>query len=168
MHYVAVFACYMISKIIRNQHDEEETVEVPKLSLLAPFPMNALPPENVVDQEEESNQTSNFKAEVLVHFLNETFKYYNFDGVAEFATCQVCDSVSSNIRAASLLLIPHLDCNNHTLNLEVKKMIEVDKPLSHIIESIHDLMVLIKRSLKNTAVLRKLTHIPAIIENKTR
>ena len=42
-----------MSKIIRNQDDEEETVEIPKMSLLASSPMNALPPKKSDNEEEE-------------------------------------------------------------------------------------------------------------------
>ena len=121
VHYGAVFACYMIKKINLNKDGEEEKVDVPKLSLLASSPMNALPSKNAEGEDEESVEAVNFKAEVLVNFLNQTLKDYGYDEAKNFATCQVADSASSNIRAAMLMGIPHLDCNNHTLNLEVKK-----------------------------------------------
>ena len=82
-------------------------------------------------------------------FLNQTLKYYGYDKARDFATCQVADSASNNIRAAIFIGVLHLDYNNHILNLEVKKMIKEDKPLNQMIESIHELMVSIKRSLKN-------------------
>ena len=103
-----------------------------------------------------------------MNFLNQTLKDYGYDEAKNFATCQVADSASSNIRAAMLMGIPHLDCNNHTLNLEVKKMIKEDKPLNKMIESIHELMISIKRSLKKSALLRQFTHLHPTIENKTR
>ena len=64
--------------------------------------------------------------------------------------------------------IPYLDCNNHNLNLEVKQMIEADKSLKETITSIHELMVSIKRSHKNTVLLRKLAPLTATIDDKTR
>ena len=101
-------------------------------------------------------------------FLNQTLKYYGYDEVRYFATCQVVDSATSNIRAAIFIGIPHIYYNNLTLNLEVKKMIKEDKSLNQKIELIHELIVSIKRSLKNSALLRQFTHLHATIENKTR
>lgn len=86
--------------------------------------MNVLPPKNTEDEEEESAEAINFKSEVLVNFLNETLKYYGYDGVGDCTTYQVADSVSSNIRVALLMGIPCLDCNNYTIHLEVKKMLK--------------------------------------------
>ena len=65
--------------------------------------MNALPSENIEGEEEESVEAVNFKAEVLVNFLNQILKYYGYDEARDFATCQVADSASSNIRTAMLM-----------------------------------------------------------------
>ena len=104
----------------------------------------------------------------MVHFLHSTFKYYGYDKVTDFATCQVADSISSNIKTAKLLGIPHLDCSNHTLNLEVKNMMKSDIGLSKMCDQIHDLMVSIKGSLKKCALLRAVTHLHTKIKNVTR
>ena len=66
------------------------------------------------------------------------------------------------------MCIPHLDSNNHALNLEVKTMIKEDKYLSKMICAMHQLMVSIKRSLKNSAFLQTVMHLQAKIENITR
>ena len=170
IHYIAVFACYMISKKIIGPDGNEKKIDVPKLSLLASSPMSQLPSEKEGNEEdyEENDEAVAFRSEELVNFLNCTLKYYRYDSVTEFATCQVADSVKSNIKAARIMNIPHLDCNNHTLNLQVRLMIKEDKPLAKMIENMHEVMVSIKGSLKNSALRRKVTQLRPVIENVTR
>ena len=132
--------------------------------------MSQLPSEKEGNEEdyEENDEAVTFRSEELVNFLNCTLKYYRYDSVTEFATCQVADSVKSNIKAARIMNIPHLDCNNHTLNLQVRLMIKEDKPLAKMIANMHEVMVSIKGSLKNSALLRKVTQLRPVIENVTR
>ena len=95
----------MLSKKVISADGTVETINVPNLSLLASSPMSQLPPDMKDNDEyfEENEEAVTFCAEELVNFLNVTLKYYKFDSVSKFATCQVVDSVKSNIKAAQLM-----------------------------------------------------------------
>ena len=73
-----------------------------------------------------------------------------------------------NVKLASLLKVPHVDCNNHKLNLEINWMIKNDEAFSEIIEEVQQIMKLCVQQLKNRALLANLTPLKPVILHKIR
>jgi len=54
-----------------------------------------------------------------VHMKDILTNYYDMD-TAKWITNQTADSASVNLKLAKLMNIPHVNCENHLLNNEVK------------------------------------------------
>ena len=106
-------------------------------------------------------------AESYLKFMEETMRVYGVE-FKEWCVALVGDNASCNTRLSSLTNIPHVGCNTHTLNLEVRYMIERQTDLSTTLTSVHEIMRNVKSKLKNTAVLRKLTKLKPLLSNDTR
>jgi hypothetical protein len=65
---------------------------------------------------EASEFTAKVHAEHILHILGE---YYGVD--RSWLTNQTANSASVNIKLAKILVIPHVNCENHLLNNEVKQ-----------------------------------------------
>ena len=81
---------------------------------------------------------------------------------------QVADSCSTNIKVAKLLNIPHIPCANHLLNNEVNAWVKENDTVKNTLDSVQRTMKVVKNSLKNSAVLRKLTRLAPEVGNATR
>ncbi len=88
------------------------------MTLLAASPM-ASP---CASEDGADAETTSFSASVHIPFFEDVFHFYG-QNVHEWALCQMADNRNTNKRIADLMNIPHVGCNNHKLNLEVKKMI---------------------------------------------
>ncbi len=80
----------------------------------------------------------------------------------------MADNRNTNKRIADLMNIPHVGCNNHKLNLEVKKMITESPSLQSTIDSVHLTMKSCTTGLRNRALLRNITDLSPVLNNQAR
>ena len=81
---------------------------------------------------------------------------------------QVADSCAVNLKAAQLLGLPHVNCHNHLLNAEVNQWIKEYATIKKTVETAQNEMKVARGSLKNQAVLRKLTNLTVEVGNDTK
>ena len=72
------------------------------------------------------------------------------------------------MKVARLLKIPHIPCSNHLLNNEVNAWVKDHETVRNTLDSVKRSMKAVKGSLKNTAVLRKMTRLAPEVGNATR
>ncbi len=87
-----------------------------------------------------------------MRFLEDILDIYGVN-VHEWTICAIADNCSTNQLIANIMDVLQVSCASHRSHLEVKKMINNDRRLSEIIESIHETMRSCKSRLKNRAVL---------------
>ncbi len=96
---------------------------------------------------------------------------------AKWITNQTADSASVNLKLTKLMNIPHVNCENHILNNEVKlwpaiSTVEENDDNAHsfgpgtVFKYIHRIMLDLKSN-KSSAVLRLKTELAPTIGNKT-
>ena len=73
-----------------------------------------------------------------------------------------------NLKAARLLGLPHIPCNNHLLNNEINLWIKNSQHIKSTLDKVKDYMTKVKKSLKNSAVLRSITRLHPEVGNATR
>ena len=73
-----------------------------------------------------------------------------------------------NLKAARLLGLPHIPCNNHLLNNEINLWIKNSQLIKSTLDKVKDYMAKVKKSLKNSAVLRSITRLHPEVGNATR
>lgn len=122
----------------------------------------------MANQTDENSEATEFNAENHVQFFRDIFQEFYNTELGKFATCQIADNCNTNQRVAHLLNIPHVGCNNHKLNLEMKTWVNSDDDLPAVNESIEDTMLQAKRKIKSAAALRNLTDLKPLKPNKTR
>lgn len=81
--------------------------------------------------------------------------------------CLVGDNCSVNQRLSNLCGIPLIGCYSHKFNLAVEHWIKLQPGLDDALETMRKLMKQL-RTLKNSARLRNLTHLGALLPNETR
>ena len=84
------------------------------------------------DTGKPTDTATNFNAETHVKYIEETFRNFGFDKVADFALAQVADSTALNPKIARLLEIIHVACRNHCLNLACRDMEKEDTELNDL------------------------------------
>jgi hypothetical protein len=155
IHYVALFACYMKEK--------KNTKPEPFCTLLSVSPMPA-----TADEDDTSPETAKFNAKVHANYFTTTLHdYYDID-LKRWAKAIIADNAPTNIKTAKILKIPHVGCCSHKLNLDVELMVSGNSQMKETISTIHDVMACAKQKLRNAAVLRNITDLRPVLENKTR
>jgi hypothetical protein len=168
-HFFALFATYKATRTVVVDGVMTEKTG-PIISLLSVAPLHT-PTREVVDsggflpisEETEVVEASEFTAKVHAeHILHILGEYYGVD--RSWLTNQTADSASVNIKLAKILGIPHVNCENHLLNNEVKQWTvnSTADEVNHnarvfepgtVIKSVHQCMVSCKTN-KNRAKLR--------------
>ena len=100
------------------------TVYQPIISLLSVLPLHTIArvskdeddSKDLEDMEEATNFTAQAHKEHIEGILTNQ---YDIDK-AKWITNQTADSASVNLKLAELMFIPHVNCENHLLNNEVK------------------------------------------------
>jgi len=82
--------------------------------------------------------------------------------------CQIVNRAAVNLHIGVLYKIPSICCKNHCLQSKVILMINSTPTLKTVIDKVQNTMRDIKRSNKNSAVLRNLTHWRHILPGNTR
>jgi hypothetical protein len=72
------------------------------------------------------------------------------------------------MKLARLLKCAHVGCKNHQLNLDIEDYIRNNTQMSAAVTTVHATMVEVKGSLKNSAMLRRVTDLVPEIPGKTR
>jgi hypothetical protein len=151
IHYVALFACYVKEK--RTSHPE------PCCTLLSVAPMPT--------DGDTASETVTFNADAHSNYFRTTLSdFYNID-ITKWCKAIMADNTKTNIKITKDLGIPHVGCYNHKLNLDVEAMVRGNFELQKTISNIHDVMACAKQKLRNAAVLRNITDLRPILENKT-
>jgi hypothetical protein len=173
VHYVGLFACYIkSSKVIIN--GKEEQTEEPEIVLLSVAPMSKIDATGKPDSddcqgdEQVTEAASSFTAQVHVDHFTSIFRDYYNVAIGNWAKASIADNASTNCKVASLLDLPHVGCNNHKLNLDIKEWMKIDLNLKNAISGVATTMKEAKLSLKNAAILSELTPLKPILCNKTR
>ena len=165
VHYIGLFACYnRHMKIVQNGVSLIETI--PEITLTSVAPMLSAKDEETED-EIEQEIACQFNAELHAeHFRSIFEEFYGID-IEKWAVCCIADNTTTNQKTAKLLKIPHVGCENHLLNLDVKDWIENDGVLHDIVMKLKNILKE-ARTLKNTSMLQSLTHLKALLPNETR
>ncbi len=144
--------------------------EKSECTLLAVSPMASVDDSHAFDDpnKEVPNETSKFNAETHKKFFEDTFSQYYKKDLLTWNKASICDNTSTNLRIARLLGNPHVGCCNHKLNLDVELMVANSDDLKNCVSSVHNTMASAKMKLKNAALLRNLTELKPVLENKTR
>ena len=163
------------------------TVSGPVVSLLSVAPIHTPVRETVdcngflpIAEEAEVKESTTFTAQAqYAHICDILWNYYDIDP-AVFLTNQTVGSASVNLLLAKLLNIPHINCENHLLNNELKMWMknstlpddEIDRSgcsfgPGTVCKLIHECMVDLTNN-KNRAILRKETELSPTIGCATR
>ena len=165
VHYVGLCASYNQKiKVFKNGKGSIELE--PTISLIACAPMGAISGSDDSDDEDPSDDAAAFNANVHAQYFIQMFRYYNLN-VKEWAKCCTADNTSTNVKTDRILGILHIGCNSHKLNLDMNDWME-DPILKAMIDSVASTMKEAKNSLKNAALLRRLTPLKPVLFNKTR
>ena len=168
-HFFALFATYKATRTLLVDGVVVEQTS-PVISLLSVAPLHT-PTREVIDsdgfmpmaEEAEMEEASEYTAQVHADHIKHIL--HNFYGIlVSWITNQTADSASVNTKLAKLLGIPHVNCENHLLNNEVKRWqvgstADDINPLARsfqagsVIKMIHQTMVSCKTN-KNCASLR--------------
>ena len=157
-HYIGLFASYVTQKAL----DQNEVV-TPLLSVSSMAKICKC----ADDDCKCTLETTNFDAETHTSHIRAIFSLFGID-CSKWILCQVADNCNLNRAVSSQLRIPHVGCSNHKLNLEVERMVDNDSTLKDCIDSVHRTMTDCRSKLRNRAMLRNLTTLSPIVENKTR
>ena len=185
-HFFALFATYKAKRDV-VEDGIARTVIGPVVSLLSVAPLHT-PVRETVDchgflpsaEEAEVEESTTFTAQAhFAHICDILRNYYEIDP-ATFLTNQTADSASVNLLLAKLLKIPHVNCENHLLNNELKMWMknstlpddEIDRSgrsfgPGTVCKLIHECMVDLKNN-KNRAILCKETDLSPTIGCATR
>ena len=69
------------------------------------------------------------------------------------------DNAAVNLNLTKILGLQQIFCGNHLLNLDVKDSIKNYVVFNDLVDKISDIMKLVKISIKNTALLSKVTYL---------
>jgi hypothetical protein len=152
-YYVALFACYVKEK--KNKQDPERCC-----TLLAVTPMPT------ADGQSQS-EAVRFRADEFCNFFEHTLKdFYKVD-IKKWCKAIIADNAPTNIKITKDLKIPHVGCYSHKLSLDVEEMVKASDDMKNTIAKVHDVMACAKQKLRNAALLRNITDLRPILENKT-
>jgi hypothetical protein len=103
------------------------TIYKPIISLLSVLPLHTIARESEDEDDSEDlddmEEATNFTAQAQKEHIEDILtNYYNID-TAKWITNQTADSASVNLKLAKLMNIPHVNCENHLLNIEVKLLL---------------------------------------------
>ena len=123
-HYIALYVSYIL-----NEGEEGERLEI---NLLGCSPMPASEAEEeeierfsgVDDENDESHYAAKFDATTMQSFINNLLLQYN-QSVDSLLLAFVADNTEVNRKMAKDANLPHLPCHNHTVALDVSKLILV-------------------------------------------
>ncbi len=73
------------------------------------------------DTDKDAGESSAFTAEVHANHIEDILSSFYGVDVSTWVTNQTADSCGVNIKVAKILGIPHINCENHLLNNEVKQ-----------------------------------------------
>lgn len=189
-HYFALMATYIATRTTINENGVATEHTGPVISLLSVAPLHTptkglmhndgylpLLPEDV---ETEMEQACEFTAQVHADHITHILLHYYDIIVGKKVTNQTCDSASVNLALAKLLGIPHVNCECHLLNNELKLWItnttadgdEINPNgrtfgAGDVLKATHKLMVSLKTN-KNRAVLQRCTDLTPKIGCETR
>ena len=116
---------------------------------------------------------SSFTAEVHESYICDILASFYGIEVQTWLTNQTADSVSSNLKLARFLGVPHINCENYLLNNEVKYQLNSSTPNNQITNmrelgpgfvcsNIHETMISLETN-KNRACLREHTDLTPTI-----
>jgi hypothetical protein len=171
-HYVGVFATYIVRHKKFHSKKDVEIIETPVITLLACAPLGNREEDDSTDSDDSDEgmavvvpeEATAFNADNHVYFFKQTLEFYNKD--LDWVVCSIADNCSVNKKIAQLLKVPHVGCQSHKLNLEVKYMINRWPFLKTLIEKVNNCQKSIKSKLKNVAILRNLTSLrPVLIQD---
>jgi hypothetical protein len=126
-HYFALFTTYMAAcEIVVD--GVMTAVTRPVISLLSVAPLHTpvkegnnsdgvLPTSDEAEIEEVVGFTTNAHYD---HITDLLMNFYGIEYPTKWITNQTADSASINLKLAKLLGIPHINCENHLLNNELK------------------------------------------------
>ena len=156
-HYFGLYACYSLK--VGPKHK-------PHIALLAVAPIQET--DNGDSDDDQPGETATFDADAHCRFIRETFKFYGAVDFDSWCVAQICDNASVNRSIALKLGIKHIGCKSHQLALDVKEMLKTDTRSAELLEQVHQTMVSIKTKNSNAALLRNVTDLKPVLDNKTR
>lgn len=110
-------------------------------------------------------EEGDLSAEQHYEFLVESLEVY--DRTIDNVVCLIGDNCAVNRLFATKAGVPLIGCNSHKFNLAVENWIKDQPNLESGLTAVRDVMRSI-RTLKNSAKLRELTHLGALLPNETR
>lgn len=174
-HYVAMIASYC--EMVTTMVDGEERKEyVSRLALLAASPMAHVPEDDdsVIDAIDSSSEdeiqtveTAVFNAKTHLQFFRDNFKFFGLT-FEDWCVCLISDNCSTNQKIATDCKKPMVGCYNHKLNLEVNEMISSAPDLTRVVQKVHRTIKAAKSRLRNSSMLRNMTHLRPLLPNATR
>lgn len=158
-HHIGLFAMYAIN----DEKTGKSQVRTPLLSM-SPMAMMCKCPRYECECDAE---TTSFDSQTHAEHIRSIFSLYSIP-ISSWLICQVTDNCNVNGLISELLSIPHVGCSSHKLNLEVETMVQADQNLKSCLELVHTTMTDVRGKLRNRAMLRNLTSLCPVVENKTR
>jgi hypothetical protein len=187
-HYFALFTTYMATRHILVD-GVMTAVTKPVISLLSVAPLHTPVKEGdnsdgflpMTADEVEVEEAVEFTAKAHYdHIIDLLTNFYGIEHPKKWITNQTADSASVNLKLAKLLGVPHINCENHLLNNELKLWMKDttidDNDIATVKRNfgpgtvckiIHKTMVDLKTN-KNRAILRQSTDLAPTICNETR
>lgn len=176
MHFVGVIATFMRDYPVRKKTSTVH-VQEPEMVLLSVAPMERdVDKKDEEDEDEDEDEfegnsddhalASSFTAKDQCEHLKKIIRYYGVE-FDDWCACLIGDNAAVNIKTSRLCGVPHIGCKNHKLNLEINRMINLDRKLEDSLEKLQRLMVSLK-TMKNSAALDAYTHLRPSLYVKTR
>ena len=178
-HYFGLYACYCLKVAGKLK---------PTTALLAVSPIQQAPFATEIDSDDDVEptndnaastrvaaatsgamvETATFNADAHCGFIRSTFQQYGAVDFNRWCVAQICDNASVNRSIAMKLGIKHIGCKSHQLALDVKDMLKADADTATLLQHVHKTMSSIKTKNSNAALLRNVTELKPVLDNKTR
>ena len=114
-----------------------------------------------------TTEAVSFDAKAHATHVQEIFDSFGID-FKQWTLAQIADHCNLNKKIANLLGIPHVGCVSRRLNKEFERMIAKDISLRECIASIGNTMNDCRSGLKDRAVLRNISSLSPVLDNRTR
>ncbi len=114
-----------------------------------------------------TTEAVSFDTKVHATHIHEIFDLFGTD-FKQWTLAQIADNCNLNKKIRILLRIPHVGCVSHRINKEVERMIAKYTSLRECIASVCNTMNDCRSGLKNRAVLRNITSLSPVLDNRRR
>lgn len=165
-HYIRVYASHnnTVPSLLRSETLESTTTN---LNLVVVAPMNQVPDDDVHTTGVPLDEITNLNSKAYTQAFKEIIGYF-WQQVSNWCKYLITYNSSTCFRIDRLVVMLHVGCNSHKLNLEVNRMVETLAEQDATIKSVHETMKAFKTRINHSSVLRNVTDPMPVMHSDTR